>query len=93
LANFINNYTSNPNFLFHNIFSKLHSIHDNGTRKQVSENFCHKRVRTVYGKNVAMCTSLTVAQTLGTTPVSSNCRHANKSLWSFFTTTVKILFY
>jgi len=33
-------------------FSKLHCIHDHGTRQQVSGNYHHKRVRTDYGKKM-----------------------------------------
>jgi len=36
---------------FDNVFSKLHYMHDHGTR-QVSENFHHKRVWTYYGKKM-----------------------------------------
>jgi len=36
---------------FDNFFSKLHCIHDHGTR-QVSGNYDHKRVRTDYGKKM-----------------------------------------
>ena len=35
-----------------NIFSKLHCIHDQGARQQVSGNYHHKCVRTDYGKNM-----------------------------------------
>jgi len=37
---------------FDYFFSKLYSIHDHGTRQQVSGNFHHKRVRTDYGKKM-----------------------------------------
>jgi len=37
---------------FDNFFSKLYNIHDHGTKKQVSGNFHHKRVRTDYGKKM-----------------------------------------
>ena len=36
---------------FDNVFSKLHYMHDHGTRR-VSENFHHKRVWTYYGKKM-----------------------------------------
>ena len=37
---------------FNNFFSKLHCVHDHGTRQQVSGNYHHKRVRTNYGKKM-----------------------------------------
>ena len=40
---------------FDNFFSKLYNIHDHGTRQHVSGNFHHKRFRTDYGKNAAIC--------------------------------------
>jgi len=48
-------YTYNADILpssFDNFFSKLHHIHDPGTRQQVSGNIHHKRVRTDYGKKI-----------------------------------------
>jgi len=37
---------------FDNFLSKLHCIHDHGTRQQVSGNFYHKRVRNDYGNKM-----------------------------------------
>jgi len=46
---------------FDNLFSRLHCIHDHGTRQQVSGNYPHKRVRTDYDKkNAAICRSCCV---------------------------------
>jgi len=39
-------------FSYHNLFSKLHCVHDHATRQQVSGNYHHKRVRTDYGKKM-----------------------------------------
>ena len=57
---------------FDNFFSKLHCIHDHGTR-QVSGNYHHKHVRTDYGKKMP--------QYVG--PVAWGCISNNTKMFSY----------